>query len=155
MVELRPANGEGTFGGIEAAQGVGKSIATRVTANKRQVVRLVLVGNTSALVAFTMPNLNMHWTREPQHPEVRLDLIEIKHYAYVPVSDQLLEFPATSREGDGEAARMQHQIAGIRPVDDYEDRTLLCQVLQRQPPLLKLIEVFRPSCEEDRDRGVG
>jgi hypothetical protein len=131
VVELRPANGKRPLGSIEAAQGVGKSVSAGVTADKRQVVRLVLVGNASALVAFTMPDLNMHRTCEPQHAEVRLDLIEIENNTYVPVSDQIFEFPTAPREGHREAAHVQHPIAGVRPIDDHEDRTLLGQMLQR------------------------
>ena len=49
----------------------------------------------------------------------------------------------------------KHQIAGVRPVDDHEKRPLLSQVLQGQPPLLKLVEIFGSGREEHRNPALG
>jgi hypothetical protein len=103
---------------------VGQSITTCVTTYEGEVVRLVLVGDTPTLIAFTVPNLYVYRARKPQHTEVRLDLIQIEHHAYVPIGDQPLEFPTAPRVGDRKVAALQHQIAGVRAVDDHEDGPL-------------------------------
>src|SRR4029453_7826176 len=129
---------------VESAQRAIEPITTGVATNEGQVVRLVLVGDAPALVAFAVPNLDVHRAGESQHAEVRLDLIEVEHNPDVSVSDKLLQRTAAARKGEREAARFQHQIADVRTVNDQKDRTLQGQMFQRQPPLLELVEVLRP-----------
>src|SRR5207342_2760362 len=125
VVKLGSADRVRALGRVEPAQRLGESITTRVTANEGQVVRLVLIGHTPALVALTVSDLNVHRAREPQHAEVRLNLIQIQDHPDITLSDQLLERPAAARKSDRKTAAAQHQIAGVRPVDDHEDGPLL------------------------------
>ena len=155
MIELRPPDRQCALAGVKSAQRVAEAITTCITADECQVVRLVLVGDAPALVAFTVPNLNVYWAREPQHAEVRLDLIEVEHDPDVMISDQLFEFAAAASKCDRQAAGLKHQISRVRAVDDHQNGALRRQVFQRQPPLLELVEVLRPSREEHCNGRIG
>ena len=101
MVKLRTADRQRALGRIETAQCAIEPITTGVTADEDQIVCLVLVRDTASLVALAVPNLNVHRTREPQHAEVRLELIEVEHDPHVPLADQLFEGGAARANASG------------------------------------------------------
>jgi hypothetical protein len=143
------------LGRIETAQRAVEAITTGVTADEDQIVCLVLVRDTASLVTLAVADLNVHRTCEPQHPEIRLDLVEIEHDPYVPLVNQLLERGAAPRERERQRGQPQQCVAGVGPVGDHEDRFPLGQPFQGPPPLLELVEILRPGGEEHRNPGIG